>query len=270
MIQPTSEAPDTPLRVISLAPSLTEILFAIHAGDLLVGVTDMCDFPPEAKSVAPIGSFTKPNMERLLSLQPDRVVTMNTIPEGIAASLESAGIEIVTLRQSSIWDLFPAIETCGRLLGRSQEASALSESLQSRLKRISSLFSEVPLEQRPRVFLEIWHDPLTAPGRQSFLHEVIQCAGGVNVTGGLEGDYVTLSHDAVVSLNPSVIILAETGSSRPSPDEVGQRIGWESIEAVKARRVIVDIDPSLLLRPGPRVIEGIEALYRQLYQEPPA
>jgi len=255
------------LRVISLAPSLTEILFALGLEKNLVGVTEYCDYPPQAQEKPGVGSFMQPNLERILELQPHILLTVNPVPSSVAFVLEQSGIQILQLAQSRLQDLFPAIQRLGELFNATGSAQNLSQDLERRLDSVRRIYADIPLGKRPRVFVEIWHNPLTVPGRDSFITDLVLAAGAVSVTGQMPGDYLTLSQDAVVAMDPEWIIVAEMGESKPTLDALRSRLGWQEIHAVREGNILSDLDPSFFLRPGPRLVEGVETLYRRLHGE---
>lgn len=255
-----SPAPSFP-RLVSLAPSITECLFAIGADETLVGVTDACDFPPEAAALPRVGSFTHPDLERILSLRPDAILTSTRAPVAAREFLQKNRIRVIPVPMDRLEDVPRGLELVGDISGRGTEARAYAREWR---RRLSELRSRRPTGPSKRVFLEIWHDPLTAPGASSFLTEAIEAAGGASVTADIPGEYVQVSPDHVVRARPDVIVLAYMGASTLSAEDVGRRVGWGELPAVRNRKVVSDIDPSLLLRPGPRLLEGISALARKL------
>ncbi len=247
-------------RLVSLAPSITECLHAVGAGGALVGVTESCDFPPEAAAVPKVGSFTAPDPERILALKPDAVLTTSRAPAPARVFLERNGVRVATIPLERLDDVPRGLQTVGEIAGRAAEGRAAAEEWRGRLAAIRSRGGRRPPR---RIFLEIWHDPLTAPGASSFITEAIEAAGGASVTADLPGEYVRVSPDLVVRRRPDAIVLAYMGAA-PAAGDVARRVGWEDLPAVREGRIIRDIDPSLLLRPGPRLIDGIEALRRRL------
>ncbi len=252
-------APARPrLRLVSLAPSVTECLFALGAGDTLVGVTGACDYPPAAAALPRVGSFASPDIERLLALKPDAVLTTVTTPTPSREFLEKRNIRVIPVPMARLEDVPRGFELLGDLSGRGDEGRARAREWRRRLAELGT--------RRPSksVFFEIWHDPLTAPGASSYITEAIRAAGGESITAALPGECVHVSSDLVVRARPDVIVLAYMDAPRQSAEKVGRRVGWGELPAVRNRKVIADIDPSLLLRPGPRLIEGIAALAHRL------
>lgn len=260
---PPDPAPSWP-RLVSLAPSITECLFAIGADDSLLGVTDACDFPPAATVLPRVGSFTRPDLERILSIRPSVVLTSTRAPAPAREFLQKNGIRVIQIPMDRLEDIPRGLELLGDISGRGIEARVYAREWRRRLLELrSSRLSGPP----KRVFLEIWHDPLTAPGASSFLTEAIEAAGGANVTADIPGEYIHVSPDHVVRARPEVIVLAHMGASTPSAEDISRRVGWGDLPAVRNQKIVNDIDPSLLLRPGPRLLEGIAALARKLEEK---
>jgi iron complex transport system substrate-binding protein len=254
---------DPPTRVVSLAPSVTEMLFAIGAGEQIVGVTSFCDYPPEAKARPKVGGAF-PNLEVVLSLKPTLVVApRGFIRPDMVGKLDQLKIALFILDANTIEDVVRHIQTIGRMLGRSEKADAVAADLRRRVAEIKIRTADAP---RPRVFYVLNNDPLMTAGPGSFIHQLIELAGGVNVAAGAPISYPRLSLEEVVKQDPQVIVFP-VGDEEGIPDQEQQRwLRWPTLSAVRQNR-FVRIPSVLLDRPGPRVVDGLELLARQLHPD---
>ena len=252
-------------RIVSLAPSVTEMLFGLGLGDRIVGATDHCDFPPEAKKIPRVGGLGQPNVERLLSVAPDIVIATDFERKDLAEALRRDGIQVLELKIGNFAELFDAERKIGDALGEPQQAARQVHEMQTRLDQAARLYAGVPRDRLPRVFIEVWFDPLITAGGRSFLDDVIARAGGVNVAHDLQRDYPTINPEKVVEWNPDVILLCYMTEAKGAAAQVAGRIGWDGIKAVRERRIIADISPDALLQPSPRLVEGVRLLAERLH-----
>jgi len=247
-------------RVVSLAPSNTEILFAIGAGDHVVGRDQFSDYPADAAAVTDIGSaFEALNTELIVSLEPDLVLAaeINT-PEQVNA-LEDLGITVYYLNNPhTLEEMYVNLEIVAQLTGREAEANILIESLKARVAAVDEKIA--PLSSRPSVFYELDGTdpakPYTA-GKGTFITLLIDRAGGYNIASDIDG-YPQLSLEQVVVADPAFIILGDSAYG-VTPEIVAARPGWEDLRAVKNGQVY-PFDDNLVSRPGPRLVDGLEAL----------
>jgi iron complex transport system substrate-binding protein len=228
-----------PVRVVSLAPSLTEIICAIGATNSLVGRSSACKYPPAVTNVAVAGDFGIPALEAIALGRPDLVVTVDLAEKNSIRALERLGIRHVSIPCRSLDDIPTAIRALGNLLRREETAGQLAGEFEQRL---ATLRTQAPTQRR-RVFIEVWSDPLVTAGRRSFLNDLLTLAGGDNIAADVERDFYQISPEAVLARAPEVVIVLN-----PSRRE------W------KAQRVCRDLDRDLLSIPGPRVLEAVEAL----------
>lgn len=258
------EVPRAVRRVVSLAPSLTEILFALGAGDLTVGVTDFCDYPPAAAGRPKVGTVLAPNAEVVLTLHPDLVLaTTEGNRQETVLLLERLGLPVFVVRPEGLDGVYASIQAVGRLLGRPTRARALVEVMRSRVRWVAGQVARRP---RVRVLYVLWPDPLITAGRGSIIDVLLRLAGGENVAGGIALRYPRLGLEEVLRVNPEVILLAGMGSRPLRPEAVGGWEGWQVLPAVRAGRVR-SLDGDLLHRPGPRIVEGLEAMARALHPD---
>jgi iron complex transport system substrate-binding protein len=260
---PSTPATTTQPRIASLAPSITEIVAALGASDQLVGRSSACDYPPDLIASLPIvGDFGVPSMERLLATRPSLVLYTDLADLSIPTRLTNLGLTPIHIPCTTLTEIAPAIRTVGQLLGRQSLATQLADTMES---RIADLRRQLPpSDQRPRVLVLIWNDPLTAAGNKSFLTELITLAGGQNVADTIQRDYFQVSGEWVVSRNPDVIFCFFMASDMPARELIMKQSGWSNINAVRTGRVYAGLDNNLILRPGPRMIQGVEAIQKCL------
>ncbi len=264
-VEVTLEAP--PGRVVSLAPGFTETIFAIGAGDRLVGRTDFCDEPPEALAVASVGGLVNPSLEKIVGLEPDLVLVIRGTPSDVIESLRRMGLAVIARDTQTLDEAIGAVRDIGRYLGAERAADALADKLQARKAAVSARTGEVfATRRRPDVLVVLSLDPVFAAGDASFAGDMIRIAGGGNVAGGPElaaaGPWPQLSLEAIVERDPDIIILAaddQGAGSPPSPAEVGRVPGLAEVGAVRQGHV-PEIDPDLVSRAGPRLLDGLERL----------
>ena len=252
------------LRIISLAPATTEILFALGLDKEIVGLSEFCNYPKEAVSKEKIGTFSQPNIEKILSLKPDLIFCTGLEQSTAIAKLRQLGLNVFVSDPKNINELFWSIREIGKLTSKEKESAALIDGMKSRIKKINSKVSQISEDKKQKVFIEIWHSPLTTVGRGSFINELVELSGGINITSDIKSAYSSVAYEVVLKRNPDCIILAYMGNLSPI-EQVMARPGWRNIAAVKNRRVYNDINPDSLLRPGPRVVEAVEELYKKLY-----
>jgi iron complex transport system substrate-binding protein len=240
----------TPQRIASLAPSNTEILFALGLGDKVVGVTDWCDYPPEALEKEKVGGYDTPDIEKIVALNPDLILVGYGNPIEVVYTLAGLGLTVFGIKTTDLDDLLNDIRRVGEITDKEIEAQALTSEMASKIEAISDATSE--LEQRPRVFYIVWHDPLWTAGSGTFIHELIEKAGGVNICQNITG-YTTIELEYVLASNPEIII-ASKWSYDWAMNETGP---LASTNASQTGRIYT-LDDDLVQRPGPRLVKGLE------------
>ena len=252
-----------PRRIVSLVPSVTELIFAIGAQDLLVGVTDFCDYPPAARKKPSVGGMLSPSLETLVSLKPDLVIaTTAGNREETFTQLQQLHVPVYLVNPEGLADVLDLIRRLGGLTHHEEPAARLAASLQARVDAVVERVKPLP---RPRVLYVLWPDPLIVPGRGALVSELLRLAGGDSVTADLAEPYPRFSLEAAVARSPEVIILASHGSGQGRM----AREKWErfrSLPAVKAGRLYM-ADGNLLHRYGPRMVDGLEGLARLIHPE---
>ena len=243
-----------PQRVVSLNPATTDLIFALGAGDRLVGRTHWDLYPPEAVNVPDLGSGIRPNIEAVLGARPDLVILYASNDNRAAASaFRSAGVNTLSLKIDSIAEFHRAARTIARLLGDSARGAAVSDSVEKTLRRVRSETAALP---KPAVFWHIWDAPLITIGAGSYMNELIEIAGGRNVYSDMTEASATVSIEDVLKRNPEFIITGPEGSTKIKVDPK-----WSEAPAVKAGRVLV-ADTAIVGRPSVRLGEAAVLLSR--------
>ncbi|MBL8098112.1 MAG: cobalamin-binding protein [Anaerolineales bacterium] len=255
-------------RIVTLAPSITELLFAVGAGDQVVGRDDFSDFPAEAVDITSIGStYGALNTEAILALEPDLVLAaeVNT-PEQVKA-LEDLGITVYYLKNPITFaELYDQVRWAGTITGHEDEANALADSLSERVDAVTSAVANVT--EKPKVFYELDGTDPSKPwttGAGTFMDTMITMAGGVNIGGVLSEPYAQISVEEIVLQNPDFIILGDALYG-VTIESIGQRAGWADLTAVQENQIFV-FDDNLASRPGPRLVDGLEELLKILHPE---
>lgn len=255
--------PQVPERVVSLAPSVTEMLYALGAEDRLVAVTEFCNYPPAARQ-KPRLSGTRPGIETLVSHRPDLVLTPTAFVEpSVLAKLDQLKITTYVLDAKSVEEILSDILTIGRMFNRVPQATELVSGLRARIHAVKARTQDVV---RPRVLYVLNSDPFVTVGPGSFIHQLIELAGGMNVGGLGRHAYPRLSLETVLRERPEVILFPVGDSEGIPPAEQERWQRWKELPAIVHDR-LYRIDSELLDRPGPRIVEGLEQLARLLHPD---
>jgi iron complex transport system substrate-binding protein len=250
-------------RYVSIAPSTTEILYALGLEEQIVGVSTYCNYPPEAQSKPKVGDFSHPNMETIAALKPDYIFCTGLEQTPVITELRRLKFKVYNADPSNMAELFQTISDIGNITKKKEAAADLISAMRTNIELIQKNVQNIPQDKKIKVFIEIWRDPLMTAGKGSFIDELITLAAGVNVAHDVIRPYCTFSAEKVISLNPDCIILAYMDKEQPLK-LIERRLGWSSIDAVKNNKVYY-IDPDILLRPGPRVTLGLKTIYQKLY-----
>jgi len=250
------DVPDHPRRLVSLAPNITEIVYALGLGDELVGDTDYCDFPPQAKNKPHIGTMVNPSLERIVALRPDLALgTPEANRRETADQLERLGIPLYGVTASTLAGTLASIEDLGRILGRAAEAKNLVAEMQARIDQVEKRIEGQP---KPKVLFVVWYRPLITVGPRTFIADVIRAAGGIPIGESLKGEWPRLTLEELLPQNPDVILLPKTESFSPSTEEFQSLPGWKDLRAVKERRMYFVSEA--IERVGPRLVDALEEL----------
>jgi iron complex transport system substrate-binding protein len=261
-------------RVVSLAPSNTEILFAIGAGDAVVGVTTVDDYPPEVKSRASVGGMSAQsmNLEVLVSLEPDLVLATAGVQGPAIAPLERLGLAVVALDAERPGDVPANIRAVGRLVAAEAKADEVASAFEARLAAVRDRVAARP-GPRPKVLYLLYDDPLMTVGPATILGRMIETVGGENIFDDVSQNYPTPSDEQVVVRRPEVILAtfglmnAGDASLERNRERLLKRPGWQDVPAVRDGRIVA-LDEDLTTRVGPRLVEGLEAMERALAPSP--
>lgn len=252
------ELSQPPQRIVSLAPSITEILFYLGLGDRVAGVTDFCDYPEEARKKPSIGWIINPNVEKIILLKPDLVfVTAEGNRPDIVETLERVHIRVYVFNPHRIEDIMKEILSIGEIGG--QEAQA-TKKVNGLMRRIEAVRKKAEGSQRVKVLYLVSIDPMISVGPGSFIHDMIGISGGENVASRAAARYPRIEMEEIVHRDPEVII---------APSEIIETVRswkgrWSGISAVKNSR-IYPIDINIISRPGPRIVEGLERIYGEIH-----
>jgi len=253
-----------PQRIVSLDPSITEILFALGLNNEMVGVTDYCDYPEQARTTPKVGGYINPNIEAIALLEPDLVVTtLKTNTPRLIQQLEDFGITVFVLDPKKIEDIFENISALAKLTYREERAREIVGALKERLQEIKRKVAGI---SRPGVFLEVGVNPLISVGPGSFAHDLIEIAGGRNVTGQSSSRYRRYTLEEILLADPEVIIICSMTSNDPGLAQKRWWKRWANISAVRNGQIYV-IESNLLTRPGPRIIEGLMEIAKTIHPE---
>ena len=257
-----------PQRIVSLAPSNTEILFAIGAGDQVVGVTEYDNYPPEAKTREKVGGFSAKSIsvEKIVALKPDLVFSAGKIQQPVIEALEQVNIPVVALAARTFDEVYKDIELAGRLTGHEKEATQVVDQMKRRIAAVQKKVAAIPPEKRLTVFWEVWDEPLITAGPGTFIGQMIEMAGGVNIFDDVTEDWPQVSAEEVVKRNPDVIMGPDTHGDKLTPEQIAQRPGWDQIKAVRNGRIHL-INGDIASRPGPRLADALEAIAQALYPD---
>ncbi|MCX6036547.1 MAG: cobalamin-binding protein [Chloroflexi bacterium] len=252
-------------RVVSLAPANTEILFVIGAGAQVVGCDETSDYPAEALALPTIGGYSGFNLEAIVALHPDLVLAGGINTPELVASLEQLGLTVYFLSNpTTLEEMYTNLETVARLTGHESETAALVESFKARVAAVDDKI--LPLSYGPTVYYELDATEPTKPftaGPGSFVDLLIARAGGINIGAELQGQWAQISLEQLVVANPAIIILGDAAYGE-TPEKVAQRPGWGTLAAIQTGQVF-PIDDNLVSRPGPRLVDGLEAMAKLLH-----
>ncbi len=256
-----------PERIISLAPSNTEILFALGLGDRVVGVTSYDNYPPEAKTKPSIGGFNTPNTEEVVALSPDLILATQIHQKEIIPALEKKGLIVVALAPKTLDEVLKSITLVGKVTGKDEEASRLIAEMQKRINAVTDKTDKLTETEKPRVFYVTWHDPLMTAGSGTIHDELIVKAGGINVAQGLSG-FPDISLETVLEANPQVIIAGVgMGSGEDLPLQfVKNEPRLRNVDARISNRMY-GVNTDLTGRAGPRIVDALEEFAKSIHPE---
>ena len=244
-------------RIVSLNPTVTELLFAIGAGGQIIGRTRWCDWPPAAVAIPSVGDGFPPNVEAVVARHPDLAVAYSTaLNEPALAQLRSLGVPVLALRTDRLEDFARAARVLGRITGRSGSGDSVAASIETAMAERRSVRGPGP--RAPTVVILTWDTPPIAIGHESYLHQVVELAGGRNLFGDIRHSSVPVSLEAIAERDPDLLLV--TGGLRAT---ILQRPEWRAVRAVRDGRILALDDPALA-RPGLRALDGVAPLRARL------
>jgi iron complex transport system substrate-binding protein len=246
-----------PSGIVSLSPANTEILFALDAGDQVIGVTKYCNYPPEAKNITKVGGYVDVDVEKVISLNPGLVVAEKANGEAIEM-IEKAGIRIIVLEAKTVEDVISNIKLVGKAVGREEKAEEIANEINLTIEEIQS---GIVGKAKPRVLVVVWHEPIYVAGNNTFIDDVIEKADGINAANHID-DFKAIGYEDIISINPDVILIP---SGHGSYEALINNTALQDVKAIKEKRVYL-VDQDILSRPSPRVVEAIKTVYSLLYE----
>jgi len=257
------EVPDHPRRLVSLAPSITETLYALGLGDELVGDTDYCDYPPEATKKPHVGGQMNPSLEAIVALKPDLVLgTAEGNRRETAEQLSHLKIPLYGVAAGTVDDMFRSITDLGEVLDERQRAQDLVGSLRQRAQAVEKA---VAGEKSVKVLFVVQYEPLITAGRDTFIADVIRRAGGKSVTDDMSQEWPRLSLESALALDPDVILFPESHTFSPPLEQLKSLPVWKDFRAVRNGRLY--LVPETIVRPCPRLIDALEDVAKILHPE---
>lgn len=257
-----------PERIVSAAPANTEILFALGLGDKVVGVTKYCDYPPAAKKKPKIGEFSKLNVEAIVAAKPDLVLATGGVQKEVLGKLDDLAITVYAVDASTFDETVSNIKKIGTMTGAGDKADDIARDMENRAEKVrDAVAGAMPKgEAKQRVFYEIFYEEtgVWTAGQKGIISDLIKLAGGTNIGDLEKSDYYQFNLETLFRENPDVYLVGSGAMSNPG--DVAGRPGWDNLEAVRKGRVYV-INEDLIYRTGPRLIDGLEAVFTDLYPE---
>jgi iron complex transport system substrate-binding protein len=256
--------PDDPKRIIALAPSITEIIFALEQQDRLKGTTQFSNYPAEAAKLPKVGSYVRLDLERIVALNPDLCIAIKDgNPKEIIDRLHSLNIPVFAVNPRNLESILQTIQKIGSILNASQNAKTLVEDMRSRMQQVDALVSRI--DRRPRVFIQIGISPIISAGTNTFIHELIVRAGGINVAAG-NSAYPHFGREQVLALAPDVLIITSMARSGAFEKAKAEWSRLTHMPAVQQKRIYT-VNSDVFDRPSPRLLDALEILTRLLHPE---
>lgn len=264
----TLTLPAQPVRIVSAAPSNTEILFAIGAGPQVVGVTTYCNYPAEAATRDKIGGFSPKSIsaERVIGLKPDLVLTTGRLQQSLTEDFRRLGLPVLSYDAQTLEEVLRNIRLLGQVTGHVTEAEELAATLDRRLARVRASTATRPEAERPRTLLLLSEDPLMAAGPGTFAGQILDVAGGRNVFADVEQQFPRVSEEEILKRNPAVVLLWERDGFAARKEQLTKRPGWARLDAVRDGRVL-GVNDDWLSRAGPRLFDGLERVTELLHPQ---
>jgi len=251
-----------PVKIVSLAPSHTEILFALGLSQKIVGVSNYCDYPEAATAKEKVGDAMTVNVEKIIELEPDLVIQYGQGNEEVNKRIKDAGITILSYEPETVEEVIAVIEELGNITNTMKQATVVTVNMMSKMNYIVSTVEKAP---KLKVFYEVWNEPLMAAGPGSFLDSLIDLAGGENIAKDASGKYPQFELEQLIERNPDVYLTAQDMPDKTT-ESIKNREGYETINAIKNDRIYI-LDPNIISRPGPRIVDGLEIVAKSIHPE---
>ena len=254
-------------RIVSLSPSNTEIVYSLGLADKLVGVTEYCNYPPEAKAKQRIGGFSTVDIEKVVALQPDLVLAADVHENTVTPMLQKSGFNIVTLKPKTMEDTLNDIILVGKLTSSETAAGKLVDNLRNRIKKVVEKTGGIQKQDRTRTLVVIWHDPLMSAGSGTLIDDLITMCGGNNLAGDIAG-HKAISLETVIARDPEVIIVPTSMGTGESAvwDYLKSEPRLKAVSAFKNQRVF-KMDGDTIYRYGPRLVDALEQVAEFIHPE---
>lgn len=250
----TVDIPAYPQRIVSIAPSVTELLYGLGLEQRVVGRTDFCDFPPEARQKPSVGGLINPSVEMIVSLHPDLVIGTPEINKiEVANRLAQFHIPLYGIHVRSLEDVLRSLSDLGEITGAKTQSAALVRSLRARQTAVARRIAGL---RRPRVLYLIWYSPISVPGRDAFLTDLVARAGGQSISGDLNREWAQMSLEEIVRRDPEFILIPESNESSPPVEQLKTWPGWKATTAARTHRILVVRDSAN--HPSPRLFDALE------------
>lgn len=256
-----------PQRIISLAPSNTEILFALGLEDRIVGVTQYCNYPEAAKGKPRVAGYSTPDIEKVVDREPDLVLAESIHEKTVLPALENVGLTVIVMSAKSLDTVLRDITLVGQIMGKSKAAAQLVDDLSDRIEAVTAKTKGLTAEERPRVLYVCWHDPIWTLGSETFLDDLIQKAGGVNIFADDFKKSRVVSPEAVVDRNPQVIIISGMAATRNLVYNSMKQDSRLSVVEAMVKGHVYQIDGDIIERPGPRIVDGLELVAKFIHPD---
>jgi iron complex transport system substrate-binding protein len=256
------EVPQNPQRVVALAPSITEIVYALGQQRRLKGVTRFSDYPEAAKQLPRVGSYVHLDVERIAALKPDLCIGVKEgNPLSVVTRLQAMGIPFYAVHPVDLETVMQSIETIGDLLGASRAAAQTTAAMRQRIDHVKTIVAAA--DRKPRVFFQIGVSPIVSVGSRTFIHELVTLAGGTNVAAG-STPYPRFSREQVISLAPDVMVISSMARATVFDKVKAEWMQWSAIPAVRNQAVFI-APTNIFDRPTPRLVEGLEQMARYIH-----
>jgi iron complex transport system substrate-binding protein len=253
---------ETPAKIVSLAPSNTEILFALGLGDKVFGVTEYCDYPEEVLTKEKVGGYSDVDIEKIVAIDPDLILAEDMHKTEVIPMLEDLGFTVIAIVPNNLQEVMDSIMLIGQLTGTEAAASQIVDDMSQRIKVVTDVTDGLTEEDRLKVLYVIWYEPISSVGSDTRIHELIEMAGGINIAEVAGEGYPTLTLEEIVSISPQVIIVNDDVSLQAILNE--SRLS--EVDAVVNGRVY-SINADLTNRPTARIVEGLELMAKMVHPE---